>query len=96
VVGGGAGRSNPSGIGARVSVIADGRTQHQEVLGSWGHSNTQSDGWLTFGLGDACTLDAIEVRWPDAAGTVTRYDDVMPNHPIEIVEGEADVTYVVR
>ncbi|MBL8740354.1 MAG: VCBS repeat-containing protein, partial [Myxococcales bacterium] len=43
VVGKGAGRSNRSGIGARVELTANGKTQYQEVLGSWGHSNTQTD-----------------------------------------------------
>jgi hypothetical protein len=93
LVGGGAGASNRSGIGARVSVTAGGRTQHQEVLGSWGHSNTQSDFTLTFGLGAACTIDEIEVRWPDAAGTVTRYADVLANYPITLAEGSTSVGY---
>jgi hypothetical protein len=94
VVGQGEGQSNVSGIGARVSVTAGGRAQHQEVLGSWGHSNTQTDTWLTFGLGDACTIESIEVEWPDGERTTTTYSDVLANYRIVLTEGEPEVTYV--
>jgi len=94
IVGAGEGASNTSGIGARVSVTAGGRTQYQEVLGSWGHSNTQTDTWLTFGLGDACTIDTLEVQWPDPGAEITRFSDVLANYPIVVTEGESAITYV--
>jgi hypothetical protein len=67
--------------------------QHLEVLGRWGHSNTQNDVWLTFGLGETCAIDTVTVRWPDAAGTVTEYHDLRANYAIEITEGEESVRY---
>jgi hypothetical protein len=90
--GAGPGRSNASAIGARVTVRAGGLAQHQEQLGSWGHSNTQNE-WMTFGLGDACSIDEIEVIWPDGEQTVTRFEDLRANYRIEITEGHPDVEY---
>jgi hypothetical protein len=94
LVGQGPGRSNRSAIGARVEVVAGGRTQYQEVLGAWGHSNTQSDTVLTFGLGGTCEIDEIVVHWPDAAATTTRHAHVLANYQVEITEGDEDVRYV--
>ena len=89
----GAGGANASGIGARVAVTAGGRTQVQEVSGGYGHASIQNDLALTFGLGDACTIDAVEVRWPDAAGTRVTYHDVRANYRVEISE-TAGVRYL--
>lgn len=94
LVGKGKGRSNSSGIGARVEVTANDKTQYQEVLGSWGHSNTQSDVSLTFGLQDACEMQRIIVHWPDGARTVTQYEAVLANYEIVITEDEPEVRYV--
>jgi hypothetical protein len=93
LVGQGAGASNGSAIGAVVRVTAGGRTQTQYVSGGHGHGNVQSDLVLTFGLASACDIDQIEVRWPDAAGTVTKYEHVVANYTVEIREGESDVRY---
>ncbi|HSO39631.1 MAG TPA: FG-GAP-like repeat-containing protein [Labilithrix sp.] len=93
LVGKGAGASNVSAIGAVVRVTAAGRTQTQYVSGGFGHANVEQDLVLTFGLGAACDIDAIEVRWPDAAGTVTRHEHVLSNYTVEIREGERDVRY---
>jgi hypothetical protein len=93
LVGKGAGASNVSAIGAVVRVTAAGRTQTQYVSGGFGHANVEQDLVLTFGLGAACDIDAIEVRWPDVAATVTHHDHVLPNYTIEIREGESEVRY---
>lgn len=95
LVGGGEGMANRSAIGAVVEVTAGGRTMSQEVLGSWGHSNTQSD-VLVFGLGSACEIDAISVRWPDAADTTETFTDVRANYAIELTQGEGTVGYLVE
>jgi hypothetical protein len=55
--------SNRSAIGARVKLIAGGRTQLAEVR-SGGSYLSQSDFRLHFGLGASDTVDAIEIRWP--------------------------------
>jgi hypothetical protein len=94
VVGGGTGQANRSGIGARVRITAGGRTQTQEVLGSWGHSNTQSGVELVFGLGEHCVVDEIEVRWPDADDTVQTFTDVQANYGVELRQGDDAIHYL--
>ena len=89
--GGGAGRSNGAGIGARVSVTAAGKTQVQEVSGGYGHFGLQLDTVLTFGLGDACAIDKVTVRWPDARGTVQTWTKIRPNTLSELTEGSDEV-----
>jgi hypothetical protein len=58
-------KSNRSGIGARVSVMAGGRTQIDEVR-SGGSYLSQNDLRLHFGLGEAKTAK-VEVVWPSGA-----------------------------
>jgi hypothetical protein len=94
LVGTGAGGANVSAIGAWVKVTAGGRTQLQELQGGYGINSIENDLVLTFGLGSACAVDAVEVRWPDAASTVSTYKDVRANYRIEIFQGKKDVTYL--
>ena len=56
-------RSNRSAIGARVTLRANGRTQIREVKSGASYLS-QNDLRLHFGLGDAKTIDQLEVRWP--------------------------------
>jgi hypothetical protein len=93
LVGLGAGHSNVSAIGARVRVTAGGVTQTMEVKGGEGIGQIQNDFTLTFGLGTACDVDQIEVRWPDSAHTIETFKDVRANYLVTIKEGDADVTY---
>ncbi|MBI2220105.1 MAG: CRTAC1 family protein [Acidobacteria bacterium] len=55
--------SNRSAIGARVTVVAGGETQIDEVRGG-GSYYSQNDLRLHFGLADAAAVDRLEVRWP--------------------------------
>ena len=55
--------SNRNGLGASVRVTAGGRVLTQWNDGKSGYLS-QSDLPLYFGLGDATTLDRIEVDWP--------------------------------
>lgn len=74
-------------------VTAGGRTQTQEVKGGEGIGAIQNDFVLTFGLGSACDVDSIEVRWPDAAGTTTTYANVRANYAVTITEGDPNPSY---
>ncbi|MCS6915958.1 MAG: CRTAC1 family protein [Myxococcales bacterium] len=94
LVGGGPGRANRAAIGARVTVRAGGITQVQEVSGGYGHFGLQPGTLLTFGLGEACQADEVEVRWPDAAGSVERYGAIPANHEVELRQGEPRPIYV--
>ena len=60
----GAGKSNRSGIGARVTVKAGALMQFQEERGG-GSYLSSNDPRLHFGLGAAKTIDTIEIVWPD-------------------------------
>jgi len=96
LVGKGSGFANKTGIGARVKVTAGGRTQYQDLFGSFGHSGSQHDTVLTFGLGTACAIDAIEVRWPNGNLTTQTFKDVRANYLVELREGDEKAHYVVR
>jgi hypothetical protein len=82
-----AGGANRSAIGAVVRVSAGGVTRTREVQGGYGHFGMQHDLDVTIGLGDACEIDVLEVRWPDAAGSVERYEGVRANYRIAIRQG---------
>jgi hypothetical protein len=96
LVGSGAGGANRSAIGARVKVTAGGRAMYQEVSGGYGHNAIQNDLVLTFGLGAACAVDEVEVRWPDAAHTVQKAAGVRGNYRIEITQGTDAVRYLTN
>ncbi|MBM4320673.1 MAG: hypothetical protein FJ125_12120, partial [Deltaproteobacteria bacterium] len=94
LVGGGAGRANRSAIGARVTIETGIRRQVRELAGGYGHFGLQHDLLLHFGLGSTCTVDRLTVRWPDAAGTVEQFSDVLANYHIEIRQGEGVIRYL--
>lgn len=75
--------SNRSGIGARVSVTAGGRTQIQEVA-SGASSFSQHSLDLTFGLGNHSQADVIEIRWP--SGAIQTFESVDANQTVKIRE----------
>ncbi|MDI7268835.1 MAG: CRTAC1 family protein [Myxococcota bacterium] len=85
--------ANRSAVGARVTVTAGDLVGVQEVGGGYGHMTMQHDLVLHFGLGAACDVDSIEVRWPDAAGTVETFPDVRANYRVRIVQGSGRVRY---
>lgn len=93
LVGKGPGGANTSAIGARVKVTAGGRTQTQELQGGYGHSNIQADFVLTFGLGATCDVDEVEVRWPNAAATTSKFQGVLANYTITLHEGDPEAHY---
>jgi enediyne biosynthesis protein E4 len=57
-------RSNRDAIGARVEILAAGRTQIHEVR-SGGSYLSNNDIRLHFGLGGASRVDRIRIRWPN-------------------------------
>ena len=81
-------RSNRTGLGARVKVVAGGHSQIDEVR-SGGSYISQSDLRLHFGLGMATSADLVEVRWP--SGLVDRVRDVETNQVIWVKEGHGIV-----
>lgn len=94
LIGKGAGGASVSAYGARVKLTAGGRTQVQELRSSGGHSGLQSEPLLTFGLGDACAIDRVEVRWPNQALTTTTIEAPLANYEITLTEGDDAPVYV--
>jgi hypothetical protein len=74
--------SNRSAIGARVTCLAEGRKQMDEVR-SGGSYLSQSDLRLHFGLGAADTAD-LEIRWP--TGKQQRLAGVKANQALKVIE----------
>ena len=77
-------RSNRSGIGARIRVIAGELVQIGEVKSGSG-LYSQNDLRVHFGLGEYRTVDRIEVRWPRGYRDVVT--DVPADQTITIREG---------
>jgi hypothetical protein len=71
-------------IGARVSVVAGGRRQLQDVVGVNGYLS-QGDTRAHFGIGTAATVELVRVRWPD--GTTEEWKDVKPNQVLRVEQG---------
>ena len=85
--GGAAGGAAKTPFGARVRVVQGARVLTQEFVGAYGHSAIQHEPVLTFGLGTSCAVDGIEVRWPDAAGSIERFSNIGAGKRLRIVQG---------
>ncbi|MEZ4993285.1 MAG: VCBS repeat-containing protein [Saprospiraceae bacterium] len=86
---------NPFGIGARVTITIDGKTQIQEMYTTRGFLSSVEP-VLYFGLGKAHTVDRLEVNWPGGQHTVletipanetlkVRQDETTSGHPSSLV-----------
>lgn len=91
LVGGGRGAANGSGIGAMIRVTAGGITQTHELRGSWGRAALSMDLVAHFGLGAACQIDEISVRWPDRAHSTQVFRGVAANQRVELRQGDDQV-----
>jgi hypothetical protein len=78
-------RSNRDGLGARVSVVAGGRTQVREVKSGSSYLG-QGDLRVHVGVGDAARIERIDVRWP--GGETQRIDAPPLNQVLTIEEGK--------
>lgn len=76
-------KSNRSAIGARVTIQSGAHRQMDEVM-SGGSYYSQNDMTLHFGLGQAPSVDRLEVRWP--AGSMQEWKDVRSNQKLLITE----------
>ena len=75
--------SNRDGVGARIKVVAGGRTQIREVAAG-GSSLSQNMLSVHFGLGQAQRVDSIEIIWP--SGTTQTLNDLAPNQRLTVTE----------
>lgn len=84
--------ANRSAIGAKVTVEVGEQRLVEQVVGGYGHGGVQQDLVVFFGLGDCDAVAAIEVRWPDAATTVERWEKVEARRFVELKMGDGAVT----
>jgi hypothetical protein len=77
------GSRNTAGIGARIRVTTDGRSQVREISG--GSSSATNPLRAHFGLGRAHRVEELEVRWP--SGTLQTLRDV-PADQLLVLEEE--------
>jgi hypothetical protein len=90
-------KSNRSGIGARLRVVAQipGESKpHQQIdeVRSGGGYFAQNDLRVHFGLGKAEKVDLLEIRWP--SGQLETLKDIKVNQLIYVKEGEGIVRKV--
>jgi len=78
--------SNSDAVGARVYLVAGGRTQVQEVRAGSSYLSMDSIE-LEFGLGEAEMVDQIRVRWP--SGRTQVIEDVPADQVVQITEPES-------
>ena len=75
--------SNRDGLGARISVVADGVTRIREMGASQGHQS-QSVVPVHFGLGNSVEVESIVISWP--SGTTQTLMNVPVNQMLTIIE----------
>jgi hypothetical protein len=78
-------KSNKDAVGARISVVINGKPQMREIVLGDGYGSENSLR-QHFGLGDATSVDQLTVKWP-ASGTVQTFKNIPGNRIIEITEG---------
>lgn len=83
-------KSNSSGIGALVTVYADGKMQAQEHMPTRGFQSSVSHR-LHFGLESASLVDSILIRWPE--GAVQKIGQTKPNQLL-IIEQQSTQDWV--
>jgi hypothetical protein len=76
-------RSNRDAIGARIKVVAGGKTQYEHVVFASGYASS-SAGPVHFGLGSAASASLVEIRWP--SGIVQELKDVAANQVLRVKE----------
>jgi hypothetical protein len=86
---GAAPRSNRDAIGARVTLTAGGRRQTAERIGGSSYLSA-NDHRLHFGLGEATTVESVEVRWP--SGKVDRYSGLAADMGYLLREGLSEAS----
>ncbi len=77
--------SNRNGIGARVTITTQGRTQMREVKSGSSYLG-QNDLRVHFGLGEMTRVERIDVRWP--TGEVETIRDVPADQIVTVTEGK--------
>jgi hypothetical protein len=78
-------KSPRDAIGATVYLIAGGQRQRGDVVSGGSFASTH-DPRLHFGLGDATSVDMVEVHWP--SGAKEKFTIAKPDQIVTLVEGK--------
>jgi hypothetical protein len=81
---------NREAIGARVELLAGGRTRVDTVVRG-GSILAASDAALHFGLGSATAIDLLRVVWPDGSTSFFSDDDLAVDATLTVRQGSAGV-----
>ncbi len=81
-------QSNRMGVGSFIKIGAGGQTLYRYTLCGEGFISQNSQTQFV-GLGDAATVDYIEVTW--LSGITDRFENIPPNQVITLVEGSNPV-----
>jgi enediyne biosynthesis protein E4 len=76
-------RSNRDGIGARIKIIAGGKTQYNHMSTASGYASSSAVP-VHFGLGSSPVADDVQIRWP--SGTVQELKAVSADRVVKIRE----------
>ena len=76
--------SNLNGIGATVQVTTSGTTQTRQITRTRSYLS-QFGASAHFGLGQATSIDLVEITWPD--GTRETFDEIDPNQSVQLLFG---------
>jgi hypothetical protein len=76
-------KSNRNAIGARIKLVAGGKTQYDHVTFAAGYASS-SAGPVHFGLGSATSASVVEIHWP--SGTVQELRNVEADRIVRIKE----------
>ncbi len=74
--------SNRDGVGAKITLIAGGLTQHREYIGQ--HYMAQNHIPVHFGLGAVTTVDSLVIQWP--SGARQKLDNIPGDQTIAVFE----------
>ena len=77
-------KSNPSGLGALVTITTASGKQTRYVNGGGGFMSADEPGTCNFGLGESTKVDTLEVRWP--SGGYQSFADLKAGHRHTIAE----------
>ncbi len=80
-------RSPRDAVGSTVYLTAGGKKQRGDVISGASYASTH-DPRLHFGLGDATTIDSVEVHWP--SGSVEKFTIDKPDQIVPLTEGKGE------
>lgn len=76
--------SNRLGIGAKLTLVANGKMQYQQYIGGSGESQSQGSNPIHFGLGTDTIIDSLTIKWP--SGRIQTLTNIGANQAIKVVE----------